>query len=149
MTRLCRNPASATIPPIVSLAHCLPVIVHCGNLAYTVPDASATRPRHWMDIWTNWSLNSNLPQPNSKPSSSPPPTPRMSETWRRRNSLSVSIKYSILSKSLRQLPANKCRRYCQWASALSNVTFLHYKRTAFWSEKVRIMVGFEKVAVAQ
>jgi len=37
----------------------------------------------------------------------------MTETCRRQNSLSVSIKYSILSKSLRQSPANKCRRLCR------------------------------------
>ena len=37
----------------------------------------------------------------------------VSETCRRRNSLSVSRKFSISSKSLRQSPANKCRRLCR------------------------------------
>ena len=61
--------------------------------------------------------SSNQLLPNFRPLSSPLPTIRMSETMaemcRRRNSLSVSRKYSISSKNLQQSPANKCRRLCR------------------------------------
>ena len=80
-----------------------------------------------------------------KSSSMQVPTHRMSETMtescRRWNLLSVSRKCSISSKSLRQSPANKCRRLCRWVSAPSNVTFLLCKKWVFWNAKAKTMTG--------